>query len=69
MDRCEHGYTKAQGCRVCHPLVWDWRDEYETRVYGRPQARYLPELPDERPELTELSSMCGMDPHYGTKGV
>lgn len=51
------------------PVAWDWRDDYERRVYGRPQARYLPELPAELPELGELSDACGIDRHYGTRGL
>jgi hypothetical protein len=65
---CPHGWTPAQGCRECVPSL-DWRDDYETRVYGRIQARYLPELPSEQPELGELSDLCGIDRNYGTKGV
>ena len=47
----------------------DWRDDYERRVYGRRQARYLPELPPERPELGDFTDATGLDPHAGERGL
>lgn len=65
MRTCEHGWTPAQGCRECPSL--DWRDEYERRVYGRVQARYLPELP-EAPELDTFHGMSGLVRYDGRRG-
>jgi hypothetical protein len=51
MDRCEHGYTRAQSCRVCH-VVEDWREHYASVVYDRflrawatPPSLTLPRTP------------------------
>lgn len=66
MERCPHGWLKTQGCIECVPSE-DWRDDYERRVFGRVQARYLPELP-ERPELDTFHGTSGVVKYDGRQG-